>query len=187
MRRTTNSTVVLLGVLAVLVGTFEPAAAERRGVGAAARRAVIVAAGDISPEGGGFDDDTAAIIEDIGPEAVLTLGDTQYPNGELADFNRYYDETWGQFRDITYPSPGNHDCHVRGCAGYFDYFGRRAHDGSYAFRIGGWLMISLNSESDLKAQNEFLDRTLSAGDARCQLVYWHEPRWSSGFHGNHDA
>ena len=143
-----------------------------------------MAAGDISEAGAGKDDETARLVRRIDPDAVLTLGDHQYPDGELADFRRYYDETWGRFKRATYPAPGNHDCHVEGCADYFTYFGDRAHDGSYAFVLGRWLIVSLNSLGDLDEEDAFLQRRLRADDHRCELVYWHFPRWSSGPHGN---
>jgi calcineurin-like phosphoesterase family protein len=159
-----------------------PADAARRG-----RTVTIAAAGDISPEGTGHDAETAAIIRRIHPTAVLTLGDHQYPDGTLDDFRTYYDTTWGRFIRRTDPAPGNHDCHIEGCADYFTYFGDRARDGSYAFVLGRWRLISLNSSGDIEAQANFLRRVLLADDHRCELVYWHHPRWSSGPHGSNEG
>ena len=94
---------------------------------------------------------TADTISWINPTAVLTLGDDQYPDGVYTDFTNYYDKTWGLFKNITYPSPGNHDYHTSGGSGYFTYFGERAGDpskGFYSFDIGSWHLISLNWEID---------------------------------------
>jgi hypothetical protein len=179
MRRTARLLPVVLTLVTFVAWLAEPAIAA-----AGQRPPVIVAAGDISPEGDGYDDETAAVIDDIVPDAVLTLGDHQYPDGELSDFRRYYDENWGRFLGMTYPAPGNHDCHVPRCAGYFQYFGDRADDGTYAYRIGRWLLVSLNSEGDIDAQDAFLRARLAASDARCALVYYHHPRFSSGPHGS---
>jgi len=140
----------------------------------------IVAAGDISLPGGGQAAATADLVTSIGPTAVLTLGDNQYDSGALDDFNRYYDATWGAFKDKTYPAPGNHDCETSGCQGYFDYFGSVAGDGSYSFVLGKWLLVSLNSNADIGAQQRFLNRTLAHDHHRCELLYWHHPRWNSG-------
>jgi hypothetical protein len=75
---------------------------------------VITAAGDIGHEG---EPDapqrrTARLVLSIEPTAALTLGDNQYPDGELADFMASYDPTWGRFKNITRPVPGNHDYHT---------------------------------------------------------------------------
>jgi hypothetical protein len=89
---------------------------------------VITAAGDIAHEGEPNRPQrrTARLVLSIDPTAALTLGDNQYPDGELADFMASYDPTWGRFKSITRPVPGNHDYHTQGADGYFDYFGRRA-------------------------------------------------------------
>jgi hypothetical protein len=49
---------------------------------------------------------TAKVLEAIRPDAVLTLGDNQYPSGSRADFEASYADTWGAYRDITFPVPG---------------------------------------------------------------------------------
>ena len=41
-----------------------------------------------------------------------------------------YDPTWGRFKNILRPVPGNHDYHLAGADGHFDYFGQRAHRGN---------------------------------------------------------
>ena len=84
-------------------------------------------------------------------DAVLALGDLQYPDGALSDFQSSYDKTWGRFKDITYPSPGNHEYHTENATGYFDYFGAVAGDpskGYYSFILGTWHILSLNSNCD---------------------------------------
>ena len=89
---------------------------------------VITAAGDIGHQG---EPDapqrrTARLVLSIEPTAALTLGDNQYPDGELADFMASYDPTWGRHKDRTMPAPGNHDYNTAGAAGYFGYFGAAA-------------------------------------------------------------
>ena len=106
----------------------------------------VVAAGDISPDPVSRKDDdvaTSRLILDLDPTAVLTLGDHQYPAGELADFRSRsgYAGSWGRFRARTYPSPGNHDYSdpAGGASGYFGYFGPLAGDpakGYYSFDLG---------------------------------------------------
>ena len=64
---------------------------------------IIGAAGDIAcpsgrrrntPNACGMEG-TAKVLEAIRPDAVLTLGDHQYPSGSRADFEASYAETWG--------------------------------------------------------------------------------------------
>jgi acid phosphatase type 7 len=162
---------------------------------------IIGAAGDIAcppsrwrnrPKACGMQG-TAKVLEAIRPDAVLTLGDHQYPSGSLADFKDSYADTWGAYRDITFPVPGNHE-YETGARGYFAYFGKRAGEpdkGYYSYDLGAWHMIALNSEchqiggcgaSDPQAR--WLRQDLGAHPRKCVLAYWHRPRFSSGPHGN---
>jgi calcineurin-like phosphoesterase family protein len=157
----------------------------------AAADPVVTAAGDIAARRrpNEAQTKTAALIRQIDPTAVLTLGDNQYPDGRLRDFRSSYDPTWGVFRSKTYPTAGNHEYHTPNARGYFRYFGRRAHrrhGGYYAFDIGQWHLIAINSgEGDISAaQLEWIRGDLRLSDARCDLAYWHHPRWSSGEHGS---
>ena len=60
-----------------------------------------------------------------GADAVLPLGDLQYPDGTLEQFQGAYDPTWGVHASVSYPAVGNHEYHVPGAAGYFDYWSGR--------------------------------------------------------------
>ena len=125
--------------------------------------------------------------------AVLGLGDLQYPSGALADFNAYYDPTWGRVKAKTYPTPGNHEYQTSGAAGYFSYFGDRAGPtgrGYYSFDLGSWHLVSLNSEVSTavgSAQETWLKADLAANSRPCTLAYWHKPLFSSGPHGNNSS
>jgi hypothetical protein len=125
---------------------------------------------------------------------VLVLGDLQYNNGELANFNAYYNPTWGRFKAITYPTPGNHEYNTPNAAGYYAYFGARAGDptkGYYSFDLGEWHIISLNSNcgdvscSATSTQVTWLKADLLANTKKCVLAFFHHPRFNSGAtHGN---
>jgi hypothetical protein len=148
---------------------------------------VVAAAGDIvPPEAAGPHQRTAEAVVEIDPTAVLTLGDLQYPSGELEDFKRYYDQSWGRFKDITRPAPGNHEYETDGASGYFDYFGAAARPNGtsyYSFDLGGWHLVSLDSNIERgagSAQRQWLRADLAATRRRCVLAYWHHPRFSSG-------
>lgn len=161
----------------------------------------LAAAGDIScPVGGAVtattcqDAATAALVSTASPDRVLALGDLQYTNGSAAAFASEYDPVWGAFKATTLPVPGNHEYLTAGASGYFGYWGATAGtagQGWHATRIGSWLLIGLNSNcTDVggcgasSAQGQWLEATLAASDAPCQLAYWHHPRFSSGLHGD---
>jgi hypothetical protein len=154
----------------------------------------IVAAGDIACDpahnvGTPQDCDQAATANLIGqlrPTAVLTLGDNQYENGTLAGFNTVFGPSWGAYRSIMFPAIGNHEYLTAHAAGYFGYFHVPAY---YSFNLGNWHLISLDSECSYvggcqagSAQERWLQADLAAHPTLCTLVYWHEPRWSSGEH-----
>jgi hypothetical protein len=151
--------------------------------------ATIVATGDIGVCGRPEVEATARLVDGIiGP--VLALGDIAYPDGSARDFANCYDPSWGRHRARTRPTPGNHEYYSAGAAPYFDYFGANAgpdRRGFYSFRVGGWLVISLNSNvaADAgSAQAAWLRSTLAAEPSRCTLAYWHHPVFSSGKHGS---
>jgi Calcineurin-like phosphoesterase len=172
---------------------------------------VVAAAGDIAcaADAAGLGDEeansatscamraTADLVGALRPDAVLTLGDTQYPDGSLSRFLAGYDHTWGAFKPITYPVVGNHEYGTSGAAGYFDYFGAAAGDrdaGYYSYDLGRWHVVALNSECGHvggcgagSPQERWLLADLAAHPAACTLAYWHRPRFSSGTHGGDPA
>jgi hypothetical protein len=152
---------------------------------------LIAAAGDIACEAHpcAAQRATARLVRLAGPRAVLALGDTQYQRGTWSDYQNSYDPTWGTFKKRTYPTPGDHEYETARARGYFGYFGRRAHPprGRYAFDLGSWHVVSLNSEGAIRRQTRWLGRNLRRDDHRCELAFWHEPRWSSATGGNHAA
>jgi Calcineurin-like phosphoesterase len=147
---------------------------------------VIAGAGDIATSGGKHMA-TADVLGGISPAAVFTTGDNAYPDGTLAQFNSYYEPSWGRFKSKTYPVPGNHDYHVAGASAYFGYFGSRAPAAYYAWNIGAWRMYALNSEiaHDVgSAQITWLKQDLANNPKPCVGAYWHKPLFSSALHGN---
>lgn len=168
---------------------------ERGGRARRARWPVVVAAGDIASEGdpGRGQRRTTTAIGRLRPTAVLPLGDTQYEDGLIGDYRSSYARTWGRFLHKTHPVPGNHEYRT-GARGYFRYFGKRAHrphGGYYSFDLGRWHLIALNSsdgEGPSFAQLAWLRRDLRRNRDRCELAYWHHPRFSSGVnHGSNRA
>lgn len=156
--------------------------------------AVLVAAGDIADctDLAGAEA-TAKLLEGI-PGTVIAVGDLAYPDGTKDNF-RCYDRTWGRVKDRTRPAVGNHEFHSKDAAYYFEYFGKAAgdpKDGYYSYELGGWHVISLNSEcaevggcNAGSREEQWLRADLRAHPAACTLAYFHKPLFSSGGkHGN---
>ena len=121
-------------------------------------------------------------------DRLLYLGDV-YPSGTSGDFAGNYETTYGRLAAKTAPTPGNHDW-PNSATGYDPYWqralGHRPPDW-YAFRAGGWTLLSLNSEAPHdrgSAQERWLREQLRA-PGTCRLAYWHRPRFSAGtVHGD---
>ena len=155
--------------------------------------ATLVAAGDVASCDSDGDERTAALVARI-PGTVAVLGDSVYQLGTPQEFAGCYAPSWGRFRGRTRPAVGNHEYGTPGAAGYFGYFGARAGHpdrGYYAYRLGGWRVIVLNSNCSRvggcgasSPQLRWLRAELAANRTRCTLAYWHHARFSSGLHGN---
>jgi hypothetical protein len=154
----------------------------------------IAAAGDIACDpaqnkGAPADCDqnaTAALLGQLNPTAVLTLGDNQYEDNTFAAYQEVFAPSWGKYKSIIFPTIGNHEYLTPGASGYFQYFGFPPY---YSFDLGAWHIVSLNSECHFvggcdqnSPQVQWLLADLAAHPALCTMVTWHEPRWSSGEH-----
>jgi len=90
-------------------------------------------AGGIAPAGPPYSlwnsqESTANQIEAMKPDAVALLGDLQYQVGRYSDFEQSFDLTYGAFKFLHRPAPGNHEFYdehsetgVNGY-GYFSYY-----------------------------------------------------------------
>ncbi len=188
-RRPSRAPAALLAVVLVAVSactSSDRAPAESSGPTSGSdgpgRACVVAAAGDVAGES---DLETGAartaeLIAAAEPRKVLALGDLAYPDGTAAEFAGLYDPTWGAFKDITAPTPGNHEYGSAG-KGYFDYFDVEP---NYAFDVCGWHLVSVDHYAGMEEAAAFIEEEgEAAGDAPL-LVYWHEPRFSSGRHGS---
>ena len=156
---------------------------------------IVLAAGDIAECPYYADSEKTAKLLDKMPGIVLALGDLSYPEGSETTFRQCYSKTWGRHKERTHPAPGNHEYRTPGAAGYFQYFGAAAGDpkrGYYSFDLGGWHIISLNSECSAiggcqqgSPEETWLREDLKHNAGKCLLAYWHVPLFSSGSeHGN---
>jgi hypothetical protein len=154
---------------------------------ALAATAVVWAVGD-GGDGSAIARRLARRIQRDRPDAFLYLGDV-YPSGTAEDFARNYDPVYGRLTPITWPTPGNHEWWARE-QGYFPYWReqRRPARPWYRFSLGGWELLSLNSETPHGAaspQLRWLDSVVGASPGTCRLAFWHRPRFSAGtVHGD---
>jgi acid phosphatase type 7 len=190
-----TSAVVALGVLSAPVAVeASPSRASAslaatvgalRGTVTATASFHLVAVGDIAREGGA-QAATAAVIAARDPQALLLLGDTAYDDGAIGDYAAWYDPSYGRFRSISWPLPGNHEYRTANAAGFRSYFGLASDAPTWwAKRAGAWLVIGLDSERVASAdQQAFIQQTLAANDGVPTVVAWHRPRYSLGVHGD---
>jgi acid phosphatase type 7 len=147
---------------------------------------------------------TSDLLVNAGLSAVLPLGDDQYECGFADAFKGSYDPSWGRVKAITRPAIGNHEygrsCKTNDAGPYFAYFGQlagRAPGAWYSYDVGTWHLVALNSECGYGSgaakvggcgagspQETWLRQDLAAHQNACTLAYWHEPRFSSGEHGD---
>lgn len=169
--------------------------------------AVMIGAGDIAVCNATGDDSTAAIVDSVlkadsvakVADVVFTIGDHAYESGTKREFDLCWGGSWGDstkriMKELR-PTPGNHEYVSAGAAPYFKYFGARAGDpqkGYYAYDLGEWRVIVLNSEipmnslfsiEDRTAQEDWLQAELKDRARKCTVAYLHRPLFSSGYHG----
>jgi acid phosphatase type 7 len=116
-------------------------------------------------------------------DRFLYLGDV-YEHGTRAEFDRHYAPVYGALAKKTAPTAGNHEWSRRE-QGYHPYweqvFGRRL-PAYYSFSLGGWRILSLNSETEHhfgSPQVTWLQTRLQK-PGTCRLAFWHRPRFSAG-------
>jgi acid phosphatase type 7 len=169
--------VLIVLVSALMGGGPIPASAQTTSV-------ILAGAGDISTCSNSNDSKTAQLLGQIVPSLVFTTGDNAYDSGSSTQYTNCYHPTWGKYKSITKPVPGNVEYKTSGASGYFNYFGVPKY---YAYNAGAWRIYALNSEIDTSstsAQVQWLKNDLAANPKKCVLAYWHRPRWSSGVHGS---
>jgi hypothetical protein len=158
----------------------------------------LIAAGDIGRCDSTADDATGALVEGL-PGVVATLGDTAYEDGTRQELEECFGGAWGGVKDrIRFAVTGNHDLHTDGGEPLREYMGSAAaRDGRTWFSddLGAWHVVVLDSncgffgdlcggESD---QVRWLRDDLAASSAGCTLALMHQPRFSSGQHGDSQA
>jgi hypothetical protein len=165
----------------------------------------VVAVGDIQPPGTSTNAaNTAAAAASA--DFILGLGDYQYQTGTLADYNNYFDKTWGPLVPKMYPvlAP-NHDNYWEGNPiTYWNGGGAHGYkapvtlqslsatDKGYSFdkTVGSnkWHFIVIpdtcyrTSGCDVTAVGNWIAADMAAhpnSTNKCTAAYWHAPFFSS--------
>lgn len=159
--------------------------------GASANPIDPAAATEIWAVGDGADGSAAGrrvgrMIAAADPARLIYLGDV-YERGTRWEFDNHYHPAYGALARRTLPTPGNHEWPNRN-VGYRPYWQRvtgKRMPNAYATRLGGWEILSLNSQTVApdSAQVRWL-RSRAAAGGTCRLAFWHRPRFSAGSHGD---
>jgi hypothetical protein len=180
--------------------TIPPAtpAASHASTATGASAVTLIAAGDIGRCDRTADDDTGALAASL-PGIVATLGDTAYEDGTVQELEDCFGGSWGGVKDrIGFAVTGNHDIHTDGGAPLQGYMGSAAvRNGRTWFSddLGAWHVVVLDTNCGFlgghcagdSEQARWLRDDLAASGARCTLVLMHQPRFSSGQHGDDRA
>jgi hypothetical protein len=155
----------------------------------------LLAAGDIGRCDSAADDATGALAASL-RGVVATLGDTAYEDGSTQELEECFGGSWGGARDrVRFAVTGNHDLHTDDGEPLRAYMGSAAsRDGRTWFSddLGAWHVVVLDGNcgwlGDLcgsaSDQARWLRDDLAASGARCTLALVHQPRFSSGQHGD---
>ena len=162
----------------------------------------VAAVGDIQPPGSSSNSRATAALA-ARADFILGLGDYQYQDGTLADYNAYFDRSWGANVPKTYPvlAP-THDQNWQ-AGDTLSYWNGGGASGvrapvplqplsPYSFTRGGWHFVALPdacyrvSGCDPGAITTWLANDLAAHPALCTLAYFHQAYFTSATDG-HDA
>jgi len=157
---------------------------------------VWIGAGDIAGCTTSNDEKVASLVQsmlDDDPSAeVFTAGDNVYEDGTAQEYRDCYGPSWGQFKDRTWASLGNHEYNTGTADPSFDYFtiggveraGPRD-KGYYSLDRGDWHIVILNSNTSYtpiksgSAQEQWLRADLAATDKSCIMAVFHHPTFFS--------
>lgn len=148
----------------------------------------------------------ANLINAWGPDLVITTGDNNYPDGEAetidANIGQYFQQyiypyqgTYGPgaARNRFFPTLGNHDWNTLGAQPYLDYFTLPGNERYYEYTWGPVHFFAVSSDSRepdgvgrSSIQASWLQERLAAATLPWKVVYFHQPPFSSGYHGSVD-
>lgn len=146
----------------------------------------------------------ARMVSGWNPDFVITTGDNNYPSGEAAtidaNIGKHYGRFIGNYRGAYgagspmnrfWPSAGNHDWDGAALAPYLDYFTLPGNERYYDVVIGPVHLYAVDSDprepdgnTEESTQARWLRTALASSSSCFDVVYFHHPAYSSGFHGS---
>jgi hypothetical protein len=156
---------------------------------------ILLAVGDIASCSSTDDDAVAALVASL-DGVVATLGDTAYDDGTPDELRDCFAGPWEPvIPRIRYAVTGNHDDLTDSGLPLRQLLGAAAErDGRtyFADDLGPWHVVVLDANCDVveggcgpgSPQLRWLRADLAANPAACTLALWHQPRFSSGYHGD---
>ena len=154
------------------------------------------------------------LVKSWSPDFVITLGDNNYPNGEMstmeANISQYYCDfiynpgapTYLQCKGLAksenqnrfFPTLGNHDFkNINLNIPYLNFFSLPGKEVYYEFMWGPVHFFALNSGPDgaatccISEQAFWLKEKLSNSNSLYKIVYFHHPPFSSSKHGSNES
>ncbi len=161
----------------------------------------VAAVGDIQPPSSSSNSSATAALASRA-DFILGLGDYQYQDGSMSDYNAYFDRSWGPNVAKMYPvlAP-THDQNWQAgdTLNYWNGGGasgvrapvRLAALSPYSFNRGGWHFVALPdacyrvSGCDGNAITTWLANDLAANPTRCTVAYFHQAYFTSA--ADHDT
>jgi hypothetical protein len=127
-------------------------------------------------------------------DAVLLLGDAQYPTGAFEDFEKSFLPYFREINAPMYITPGNHDYGLGSLAGYSKGFDQylpnvtyeKEGKSYYDFNLGSWQLYALDSNCQYVGgcgygtdQHNWLTSKVNKSTVVCSIAFWHDPLFSS--------
>jgi tartrate-resistant acid phosphatase type 5 len=146
------------------------------------------------------------LVKSWAPDFIITVGDNNYPDGSTKtidqNIGQFYHEyiypytgSYGQGADRLrfFPTLGNHDWNARGAAPYLDYFTLPGNERYYDFSWGPVHFFAIDADSRepdgvsrKSIQAQWLKEQLASSSLPWKVVFFHQPPFSSGYHGSVD-
>jgi hypothetical protein len=146
----------------------------------------------------------AKLVNGWNPDLIITVGDDNYPLGGADTIDDHigqfysgyifpYTGKYGNGAEINrfFPTLGNHDWYTSGAQPYLDYFQLPGNERYYDFVWGPVHFFALDSDNNepdgtdvTSKQAVWLKVALAASTSKWNIVYFHYPPYSSGFHGS---
>ncbi|MFK7757111.1 MAG: FG-GAP-like repeat-containing protein [Flavobacteriales bacterium] len=144
----------------------------------------------------------ADLIEGWEVDFIITLGDNNYPSGAASTIDDHIGQFYsdyifpysGQYSSSAtqnnfYPALGNHEYYTEGAIPHLEYFELPGNERYYDYVRGNVHFFVLNSDiaeedgiDEFSIQAQWLQTALENSNSTWNVVYMHEPPYTSGLH-----